>query len=162
VSPPTFLPAGGPVKGAPPDGRPPSYAGGTTHYDTLGLTPAATAGEVREAYLALARRHHPDRHDDRDPAGRTAAGSRMQEVNAAWAVLGDPAAREAYDAALGLAAPAEPEGEPAARSRVQPDEEEAWSRPEPAGPRRYVALAVVVLLLLAFFVFTAYAGAPRS
>ncbi len=30
------------------------------HYAVLGLTPAATAGEVLEAYRSLAKQHHPD------------------------------------------------------------------------------------------------------
>lgn len=33
-------------------------------YDVLGLTPAASDEEVRRAYLALARKHHPDKQGD--------------------------------------------------------------------------------------------------
>lgn len=62
-----------------------------THYDTLGVARTASAAEVRAAYRAAARDHHPDAGGDR---------GRMQALNAAWAVLGDPARRAAYDRAL--------------------------------------------------------------
>jgi curved DNA-binding protein CbpA len=70
---------------------------GSDPYAVLGVRPGATAEELRRAYLALARRHHPDAHADGGAAARAAAERRMQEVNAAWTVLGDPARRAAYD-----------------------------------------------------------------
>lgn len=77
---------------------------GLTHYEVLGVGPRASAAELRRAYLALARRHHPD----------VAGGSedRMQAVTAAWAVLGDPVRRAAYDRALGGYDDPDPEAEP--------------------------------------------------
>lgn len=59
------------------------------HYEVLGVAPDAAASEVRKAYLALARIHHPDRSGG-DPG-------RMRAVNEAWSVLGDPARRRQYD-----------------------------------------------------------------
>jgi curved DNA-binding protein CbpA len=67
-----------------------------SHYDVLGVRPDAGPAELRRAYLALARRHHPDRHAG-DPAETARAEARMQQVNAAWAVLGDPETRARYD-----------------------------------------------------------------
>lgn len=64
-----------------------------THYEVLGVGPAADEATLHEAYLALARQHHPDR------AGGDA--SRMQAINEAWATLGDPVRRARYDHALG-------------------------------------------------------------
>jgi hypothetical protein len=63
-----------------------------THYDVLGVEPSASAAQLRDAYVALARRHHPD-VDGGDAA-------QMRAVNAAWATLGDPARRASYDRAL--------------------------------------------------------------
>jgi hypothetical protein len=62
------------------------------HYDVLGVPPDATRAEVRRAYLALAREHHPDR----------VGGSldRMQALNQAWETLGDPDLRRRYDRTL--------------------------------------------------------------
>jgi preprotein translocase subunit Sec63 len=59
-----------------------------TYYEVLGVRPDARPDEVRDAYRELARRHHPDLGGD--PA-------HMQAVNEAWKVLGDAAARRAYD-----------------------------------------------------------------
>ena len=56
----------------------------------LGVAPDASDAEVRRAYLALARRFHPDNN----PGGE----ERMRAVNEAWAILGDRAKRTAYDA----------------------------------------------------------------
>ena len=65
-----------------------------SHYDVLGVDPTAGAAAVRQAYLTLARLHHPDR------AGGDAAT--MRAVNEAWTVLGDPARRARYDLDLGF------------------------------------------------------------
>ncbi|HEY8523876.1 MAG TPA: J domain-containing protein [Acidimicrobiales bacterium] len=62
-----------------------------THYEVLGVPPSATPEQVRAAYRAKARDHHPDAGGDPD---------RMRAINAAWRVLGDPARRAAYDRAL--------------------------------------------------------------
>lgn len=65
----------------------------TTHYDVLGVAPAATDEELRRAYLALARRHHPDTGGD---------VRLMTRLNEAWAVLSDPTRRRRYDDELGV------------------------------------------------------------
>ena len=57
-------------------------------YAALGVPRTATHEEIHRAWLALARRHHPDRGGD--PAA-------MQRVNEAWAVVGDPVRRRAWD-----------------------------------------------------------------
>lgn len=63
-----------------------------SHYDVLGVGSSADSDELRRAYVALARRHHPD------VTGGDA--SRMQAINDAWATLGDPARRALYDRSL--------------------------------------------------------------
>jgi hypothetical protein len=62
-----------------------------THYEVLGVPSTATQAEVRAAYRAAARNHHPDAGGD---------PGRMRALNLAWAVLGDPVRRAAYDRAL--------------------------------------------------------------
>jgi len=88
------------------------------HYEELGVAPTATLAEIRAAYVALARVHHPDRTSDRTEGDRAASAARMARVNAAWTVLSDPARRAAYDARRGL-------GDPSARSGVR-DPGDAW------------------------------------
>lgn len=58
-------------------------------YKRLQVDPHADSEVIRAAYHALARKHHPDAGGDL---------KRMVEVNAAWAVLGNPLMRSAYDA----------------------------------------------------------------
>lgn len=70
------------------------------HYEVLGVARGADPGAIRRAYLTAARVHHPDFHAGAGERERTAAARRMQEVNEAWAVLGDPAARADYDRTL--------------------------------------------------------------
>lgn len=79
--------------------------GGPRHYDELGVAPTATAAEIRAAYVALAREHHPDRLGDRADVVRVDSAARMARVNAAWTVLSDPARRAAYDAQHGVDGP---------------------------------------------------------
>lgn len=67
-----------------------------THYERLGITPDATAQEIRDAYRRAARRHHPDAAGDR-------SAQEMAAINDAWSVLRDPDRRRAYD--LSLAGP---------------------------------------------------------
>ena len=82
----------------------------------LGVAPTADPADVRRAYLALARQHHPD------VGGGDAA--RMRAVNHAWSVLGDPERRARYDRSLAVpsAAPDAPAGAaPGPRPGYEPD-----------------------------------------
>jgi curved DNA-binding protein CbpA len=63
-------------------------------YADLGVTPHASAAEIRAAYRRLARQSHPDLHGC-DPE----ATQRMARINVAARVLADPALRAAYDSA---------------------------------------------------------------
>jgi curved DNA-binding protein CbpA len=72
------------------------------HYDELGVAPTATTAEIRAAYVALARAHHPDRMTGRAELDRSESAARMARVNAAWTVLSDPAKRAAYDTSQGI------------------------------------------------------------
>lgn len=61
------------------------------HYRTLGIHPKATAEEVKKAYRALARQHHPDADPD-----NPFAAARFRELGEAYAVLSSPAQRRRY------------------------------------------------------------------
>jgi molecular chaperone DnaJ len=62
------------------------------YYAVLGVPKNASAAEIRKAYRKLAQRHHPDTKQ-----GDPDAEERFKEVSAAYAVLGDPEKRTAYD-----------------------------------------------------------------
>jgi molecular chaperone DnaJ len=57
-------------------------------YRVLGVSPAASAAEIKAAYRALVKQHHPDAGGD---------ASTILELNAAWEVLGDRDRRRRHD-----------------------------------------------------------------
>jgi curved DNA-binding protein len=65
------------------------------HYATLGLDRRCPPAQIRAAYRALARQHHPDLNPN-----SPAAVARTQELNAAHEILNDPELRAAYDREL--------------------------------------------------------------
>ena len=67
----------------------------SNHYATLGLDQRCSAAQIRAAYRVLAKQHHPDLNPN-----SSAAGARTQTLNAAYAILSDPAQRAAYDREL--------------------------------------------------------------
>lgn len=64
-----------------------------TLYGVLGVDRAATEEEIKAAYLALAREHHPDRGGDTE---------RMADITSAYAQLKNAQRREFYDQQLEL------------------------------------------------------------
>jgi molecular chaperone DnaJ len=62
------------------------------YYAVLGISREAHAREIKRAYKKSVKKWHPDLHPD-DPTGRM----KMQEINEAYEILGDPQKRRAYD-----------------------------------------------------------------
>ena len=58
------------------------------YYADLGLSPTATAAEIKAAYRKLVIEHHPDKQGD--PV-------KFRAVAVAYETLGDPTQRQAYD-----------------------------------------------------------------
>jgi curved DNA-binding protein CbpA len=69
-----------------------------TYYEELGVSPAASAEEIREAYKQLARLLHPD--TQRDDRARVVAECQMKRLNALYETLTHPERRRAYDQSL--------------------------------------------------------------
>jgi curved DNA-binding protein CbpA len=67
------------------------------HYRTLQVSRHAEPEVIEKAYKALVMKYHPDRTP---PAHRAEATEQIKRINAAYAVLGDPAARRRYDSTL--------------------------------------------------------------
>jgi hypothetical protein len=132
------------------------------------VAPDVTTDEVRRAYLRLAMDHHPDRLLDASDEDRQRAATRMAEVNDAWEVLGDEGRRLAYDRSLLAAGATSSAEDPFAhllrRQRPIDDVEPGVDHDATQPPALVRALPLVVVLgvLLAIVVFTAYAGGPAS
>lgn len=65
-------------------------------YDILGVAPAATPEEIKDAYRRQAMKWHPDRNLN----NRAEAEERFKEIGYAYKVLSDPQQRVEYDAYL--------------------------------------------------------------
>lgn len=126
---------------------------GDTHYDVLGVTPGAAPVEVRRAYLALARRYHPDFHVHESVEAQEEVHRIMRAVNAAWAELGSADRRAAYDRRLrnaGLLAPGAP-----SPGRSAPHVA-ATTAPEPSSGStlpQWLTMAPVACMAVAVFCF---------
>lgn len=64
----------------------------TGYYDTLGIAPTATEGDIKSAYRRQALKYHPDKNSAPD------APDRFKQVAEAYEVLSDPDKRRRYDA----------------------------------------------------------------
>jgi hypothetical protein len=70
-------------------------------YEVLGVRRSAGIAEIELAYRGRRSQYHPDRYADSDAQTVRWATDRMQEVNAAYASLGDEQQRARYDAGSG-------------------------------------------------------------
>ena len=61
-------------------------------YEVLGVAKKASEAEIKKAFRALAKKHHPDTHGN-DPK----AVKRFQEISSAYEVIGDKEKRAQYD-----------------------------------------------------------------
>ncbi len=62
------------------------------YYATLGVSKAATAEQIKQAFRKLARKHHPDVNP-----GDKSAEAKFKEINEAYEVLSDSDKRQKYD-----------------------------------------------------------------
>lgn len=104
-------------------------------YKILQVDPEAEEEVIVAAYRRLARKYHPD------TAPGTAALGRMQAINAAWELIGDPKRRAAYDRqraiqdAVSRSAATGSGGVPGAREGGTGPNVSDWDRPT-GGERR--------------------------
>ena len=67
------------------------------YYKALGVPKDATPAQIKKAFRALAKKHHPDSNEN-DPK----AEARFKEVSEAYDVLSDETKRKEYDEARSL------------------------------------------------------------
>lgn len=69
-------------------------------YNLLGIAPGASERDVKRAYHAKAREHHPDRVMEEPTAVRRLSEEEIRKLNEAYEVLSRPETRELYDDCL--------------------------------------------------------------
>lgn len=95
-----------------------------TLYDVLQITESASPEIVRAAYLALAKKYHPDLYKDNP----VEAAERMKTINAAYSILSDSNKRNQYDLYLRTQRSQSPKNTPQTQTTQH-------TRPKPsAGP----------------------------
>src|ERR1700749_2315855 len=62
-------------------------------YEILGVPKSASEAEIKKAFRALAKKHHPDKH-----AGDAAAQKKFQEISGAYDIVGEKEKRAKFDA----------------------------------------------------------------
>ncbi|KAJ7073095.1 DnaJ domain-containing protein [Mycena amicta] len=65
----------------------------TTHYEMLGLPRDASPAQIKSAFFALSKKHHPDVPDHKSKP-------QFHEITQAYNVLRDPVSKRAYDNTL--------------------------------------------------------------
>ncbi len=115
------------------------------HYQILGLTPNASAEQIKKAYRLLAQKYHPD-------SAKTADPKRFQEVREAYQHLKDPTPKTAGAAASSAPHPTA-EASSLYKTRIDPQrqkEQAAFQRRRMLGALLRIALlALLAGLLLA-------------
>jgi curved DNA-binding protein CbpA len=97
---------------------------GSDPYKILQVDPEAEDEVIAAAYRRLARKYHPD------TATGAESGGRMEAINAAWEVLGDPKRRAAHDRQRALQAAVSRSG-----AGTSPDGDSARSTPSAAASK---------------------------
>ncbi|MEM8926057.1 MAG: J domain-containing protein [Actinomycetota bacterium] len=94
-----------------------------THYELLGVDPAASIDDVRKAYRRRARQAHPDVALATEVLPFT-----MVQLNEAWSVLSDPDERRLYDERLReLVRPVQPTAAPQPPPKAARTRRAAWA-----------------------------------
>ncbi|MDY6994474.1 MAG: DnaJ domain-containing protein [Pseudomonadota bacterium] len=78
----------------------------TTYYEFLGVSPQASAEEIKAAAQQLAQKYHPSKYP-----GNAQVAKRFKQIKTVYTILANPEKRAAYDTSLGLSptAPSQPE-----------------------------------------------------
>ncbi|CCU74422.1 DnaJ protein [Blumeria hordei DH14] len=92
------------------------------YYEILQISTTATQGEVKKAFYALSKAHHPDRNPT-DPQ----ASAKFIALSTAYSVLGTPSKRASYDLTILPASQTQ--------SQYSPIQRGSYSSTNPAGGR---------------------------
>ena len=70
------------------------------HYETLGIAPNATIGEIEAAFAEISEQYHPSKYEGNELQGL--AAEKLRQAQRAYAVLRDTRLRAQYDREYGF------------------------------------------------------------
>ena len=70
------------------------------HYETLGVAPNATIGEIEQAFADIAEQYHPSKHEENEL--KDLAAAKLAAAQHAYTVLRDTRLRAQYDREAGF------------------------------------------------------------
>jgi hypothetical protein len=107
-----------------------------THYELLGVAPAAPADEIKRAFRREIAKYHPDKVQHLGAEFQEIAASKAAELTQAYKTLTDAGLRAEYDAAVaaGMPAPAHPAEPPPPAVADVPEAPRPAEEPHPAAP----------------------------
>lgn len=88
------------------------------YYDILGISPSATAKDIRSAYKKQSLRRRPDRNIGQDTTRQ------MQDVNEAYTILSNAESRQRYDGEYARFCKSRSEQRPHKDPRPEPEQKE--------------------------------------
>jgi len=113
------------------------------YYAVLGVGSTASHDEITKAYHALAAKYHPDKHQGNEL--EDLAKEKLTQINASFAVVGNPERRSRYDAARrGGPASYPPQGGASPPAGGSPGAE----TPRPMRTGLYLLLAIAALFFV--------------
>lgn len=132
----------------------------TTHYDTLEISPKATAAVISAAYRTLSQKYHPDKNN-----GDKHCEEMMAKINVAFGVLSDALKRKIYDEEIGLnQSTSNNTNVGVAPTQQQPKQEESQqSQPkvEQSKSNNGYIFAAVIVVIFGFLIYSANEDADR-
>jgi hypothetical protein len=137
------------------------------HYRILGVETYAESPVIRKAWIAAARKVHPDQLGDVPAVERLVAEARMLEVNEAWRVLSDAKLRTEHDRSLRRGEKRDAAARPVPAKTRPPQMAEDSLQLEVRSKRAAVLLRIVpwllaVAFLLGLLILTANGTSGRS
>lgn len=126
---------------------------GDTHYDVLRVEPAADTAQLRKAYVALARKYHPDFYAAESAEVQAHAESTMRAINQAWEVLGSPRERAKYDKEMRGKGRLQDSGPARPPSSASAAHHRAPERTTGTAPPRWLTMLPALCLIIAIACF---------
>lgn len=132
-----------------------------SYYAVLGIQPAASAQQIRQAYRDLSKLYHPDT----TALAPATATPKFQQLNEAYATLSNPERRQAYDQKIGYSRVAVVQPLPSLRQTARPPAASSAyldATDRPLSPGEIFAIFILGLTVVGCLVLAIAIGITRG